>query len=105
MSYFVAVTFDLSEARLSPSGTGVYAKITADLDAINFTSFLKGRRQRIVDLPNNTYAAKFDDDVDDSSDIGEFVSLEVKKIFKKYGVNGKYFVFVGRDWHWKVGSF
>ncbi len=105
MSYFVTVTFDLNYASMGPHGTNVYAKIADDLDNIDFSKVVTGKKKRTIQLPSNTYVAEFDDDVDHQSEIVEFVQVELKKIFSRYSVSGKYFISTGRNWAWKVGSF
>ena len=105
MSYFVTITFDLRYASMSPHGLGVYKLITDDLDALNYPKYVTGKTKRSVDLPSNTYVAEFEDDSDHQSEITNFVADEIKRIFAKYQVKGKYFIAVGKNWHWKVGSF
>ncbi|MBB1127251.1 hypothetical protein [Thiospirillum jenense] len=105
MSYFVTITFDLENPSQSPHGTNVYSKITKDFDNIDFSRIVTGKRKIDRQLPSNTYVAEFDDDVDHQSEIAEFVKGELKKIFTKYSVKGKYFISVGKNWSWKFGTF
>jgi hypothetical protein len=106
MSYFVTVTFDLNSASVSPHGNNVYAKITNALDNLDYSKVVTGKRsQKTLQLPSNTYVAEFDDDVDHQSEVVEFVKLELKNIFSRYAVSGKYFISAGKNWAWKIGSF
>lgn len=105
MSYFVTVTFDLSNASRSPHGNNVYAKITSALDSLDYSKMVTGRKKRTVDLPSNTYVVEFDDDFEHQSEVVEFVKNELQKIFKNYSVSGKYFISAGKNWAWKIGSF
>ncbi|MGG6344431.1 hypothetical protein ACQ5SA_14450 [Stenotrophomonas indicatrix] len=105
MSYFVTITFDLHYASISPHGRNVYKKITDDLDTLNYPSYATGKKRRTVDLPSNTYVAEFQDDGNHQSEITDFVAEEIRKIFAKYHVKGKFFIAVGKSWHWKVGTF
>jgi hypothetical protein len=105
MSYFVTITFDLEYAAITPHGTNVYSKIAKHLDELDYTKYVKGKRKRRrLKLPANTYIAEFDSDVDDKSGIVNFVRDELKHAFKIHGVSGKYFISVGENWKWKVGS-
>ena len=100
MSYFVTVTFDLTEA--DPS---VYPKVHSELENIDFSKFITGRKRIDKPLPSNTFIAEFDnDDFDRSSEVCAYVGDEINRIFKKYGVTGKYFVVSGRKWAWKMES-
>ncbi|WP_157726486.1 hypothetical protein [Imhoffiella purpurea] len=105
MSYFVTITFDLRDAKSSLHGTGVYNKITNALDMLDYSKIVRGKKKVDIQLPANTYVAEFDDDVDHTSEIIDFVTQELKKLFKSYHVKGKFFVSVGKNWSWKVGSF
>jgi len=103
--YFVTVTFDLNCASMSPYGNNVYAKITDALDNLDYSKVVTGRKERTIDLPSNTYVAKFDDDFEHQSEVVEFVKANLEKIFRRYSVSGRYFISVGKNWAWKVGSF
>lgn len=105
MSYFVTITFDLRDAARSRNGTAVYGMITRDLDSLDYSKVVKGKKRTMVQLPSNTYVAEFDDDVEHQSEIADFVISQLKQIFQKYQVKGKYFVSTGRNWYWKVGTF
>lgn len=105
MGYFVTVTFDLSYASKSPHGNNVYAKITDELDNLDYSTVVTGKKKRIVDLPSNTFVAEFNDDFEHQSEVVDFVTVELKEIFKRYSVFGKYFIFAGKNWAWKIGSF
>jgi hypothetical protein len=105
MSYFVTVTFDLNYASSSPHGTNVYSKITDALDNLDYNKIVQGKKKIDIQLPSNTYVAKFEDDGEHQKEITEFVKNELKRIFKGYSVKGKYFISVGKKWSWKVGTF
>ena len=66
---------------------------------------MTGKRRRTTDLPANTYVAGFDDDIEHQSEITSFVAHELRTIFAKYQVRGSFFIAVGKNWHWKVGTF
>lgn len=100
MSYFVTVTFDLNGAN-----TNVYPKIHSDLENLDFSKFVTGRKQVDNQLPSNTFVADFDvENFDRPSEITNWLKSEIKKIFKKHHVSGKYFIAVGKRWAWTVGS-
>jgi len=100
MSYFVTVTFDLTQP--DPS---VYCKVHSELENIDFSKFISARKRIPKALPNNTFVAEFDDDnFDRSSEVCAYVSDEINRIFKKHAVVGKYFVASGRKWAWKMGN-
>ena len=106
MSYFVTVTFDLNYASMSPYGTDVYRKITDALDEIDYSKVVSGKKKRATQLPANTYVAEFEeDDVDHSREIVNFVAEELREIFSRYDVEGKFFVSAGKGWAWKTGDF
>jgi hypothetical protein len=105
MSYFVTITFDIKDAANSPHGTNVYSKITGDLKNLEYDKFVSGKKKNETGLPSNTYVAVFEDDGDHQTEIVEYVKTELKKVFKKYSVKGKYFISVGKGWSWKIGRF
>ncbi len=99
MSFFVTVTFDLNNAA-----TSAYPDVQKELDDIDFSKYLTGKRKK-VKLPANTYAAKFDDDFfNKSTELRDYLIREVRRIFKDNNLSGKYFINVGQDWAWKVGN-
>ena len=106
MSYFVTVTFDLNYASVSPHGNDVYRKIANALDELDYSKVVQGKRKKSeTKLPANTYVAEFEEEDQHQKEIIEFVKNELKRIFKKYAVNGKYFISAGKNWAWKVGTF
>ncbi|MBU2848644.1 hypothetical protein HF925_08640 [Acidithiobacillus ferriphilus] len=105
MSYFVTVTFDINYAQMSPHGNNVYSKITDALDKIYYYKIVSGKNKRTLRLPSNTYVAEFDDASEHQTEVVESVKLELKRIFDRFSVSGKYFISTGRSWAWKVGSF
>jgi hypothetical protein len=105
MSYFVTVTFDLNNLNMSPHGNNVYTKITGALGGIDFSKVVTGKQKKTLQLPSNTYVAEFDDDVEHQSEVIDFVKVELKKIFARYSVTGKYFISAGKNWAWKIGAF
>lgn len=105
MSYFVTVTFDLNYAGMSPHGNNVYTKITDALDNLDYSKVVTGKKRKAIQLPSNTYATEFDDDVDHQSEVVDFVKTELQMIFSRYSVSGKYFISAGNNWAWKIGSF
>ena len=105
MSYFVTITFDLNNVATSTYGNNVYSKITDALEEVDFAKVVTGKKKKTLQLPANTYVAEFEDDVEHKSEVAEFVKVELKKIFLRYSVTGKYFISTGKNWAWKVGSF
>lgn len=105
MSYFVTVTFDLNYASMSPEGLNVYSKIKNDLDNLDYSKVVNGKKKIDLKLPSNTFVAEFVDDGEHQSEISDFVKDELIKIFKSYSVKGKYFISVGKNWSWKIGTF
>jgi hypothetical protein len=106
LSYFVTVTFDLNYASMSPHGNDVYRKIANSLDGLDYSKVVQGKRKKNeTKLPANTYVAEFEEEDQHQKKIIEFVRSELKRIFKIYDVNGKYFISTGKHWAWKVGTF
>lgn len=106
MSYFVTVTFDLEYASASPHGINVYRKITDALDAIDYSRMITGKKNRVIQLPANTYVAEFEEDgADHSREIVDFVEQELRAIFSRYHVQGRFFVCAGKGWAWKTDRF
>ena len=100
MSYFVTVTFDLTDP--DPSD---YRKVHSELENIDFSKLIAARKKIAKPLPSNIFVAEFDDDnFDRSSEVCTYVSDEINRIFKKCAVVGKYFVASGRKWAWKMGN-
>jgi hypothetical protein len=89
---------------MSPHGNNVYAKITDALDNLDYSRVITGRKERTIDLPSNTYVAKFDDDFEHQTEVVEFVKVELERIFRLYSVSGKYFISAGKSWAWQIGS-
>ena len=99
MSFFVTITFDLNYAEPSD-----YTKIQNELDDIDLSKYLTGKRKE-VQLPANTYAAEFDNnDFDKSTELRDYLISEIRRIFKNNSLAGKYFINVGEKWAWKVGN-
>lgn len=100
MSYLVIATFDLK----SPDPSD-YPRVHSELDKIDFSKFIQGRKRIDKPLPSNTFIAEFDnDDFDRSSEVCAYVGGEIDRIFKKHKVSGKYFVAAGRKWGWKMSN-
>ena len=99
MSFFVSVTFDLNYAEPSD-----YTTVKNKLEQIDLTKFISGKRKE-VQLPSNTFASEFDDDdFNKSTELRNYIEDELRKIFKTYQLAGKFFIFVGKKWAWKVGN-
>jgi len=100
MSFFVTVTFDLNQAD-----TSAYPKIHRELRRIDFSKLISGKKKNNIPLPRNTFVAEFDNDgFIRSSEACEFIKNELKRIFDKHRVIGKYFVVSGKNWAWKIGK-
>ncbi len=99
MSYFVNITFDLNDAP-----PAVYPRIQKRLSRLDFSKFITGRRRTNVRLPSNTFVARFEtDDFARSADLVTWLRDKLKRIFERFGVSGKYFILVGREWAWSIG--
>jgi hypothetical protein len=99
MSIFVTVTFDLNYA--DPSD---YALVKKELEKIDLSKFIIGRRKE-VQLPANTFASEFNNnDFGRSTELRKYIEKEVRRIFKDNNLSGKFFIFVGKKWAWKVGN-
>jgi hypothetical protein len=99
MSFFVSVTFDLNSAKPSD-----YTMVKNKLEQIDLTKFISGKRKE-VQLPNNTFASEFEgDDFDRSVELRNYIENKLRQIFKSQGLAGKFFIFVGKKWAWKVGN-
>ncbi|WP_124983172.1 hypothetical protein [Ralstonia solanacearum] len=105
MSYLAIVTFDLTHPEMSPHGVNVYRKITSQLEGLDFYKAKHGRKASPFELPSNTYAVSFDDDeFDESKELAEQISRNLRLIFENLQVRGKFFVSVGKNWAWKGGG-
>lgn len=99
MTFLVTVTFDLRGAEPS-----LYPLIQKELEAIDFSKMISGKKMIEKKLPNNTFVAKFDlEDFERGAEVTEYVKGEIRRIFKKHTVTGRYFVTVGRKWAMRVG--
>ncbi|EHH1077058.1 hypothetical protein J7I01_002703 [Vibrio parahaemolyticus] len=106
MSYFVTITFDITNAPMSTHGIGVYRKIANSLDQLDYSKVVQGKRKKTeTKLPANTYVAEFEEEEQHQTDIIDFVKMELKRIFKTHEVSGKYFISTGKQWAWKIGTF
>lgn len=101
MSLYVVITYDLKNA------SDEYRLIQNALASVDFKKVIVSKRtQKINRLPANTFVRRFDsDDTKKSKAIRKYAVEEIKRIFKANRVKGKYFVFVGKQWAWKVGMF
>ena len=100
MAYLMTITYDLKN-----SDTSVYSKIYKDLEVMDFSKVIKGKKKVETKLPSNTFVAKFDvDEFEDSKDAREWLKEEIKEIFNAHGVSGKFFISVSKSWAWSVGT-
>lgn len=105
MSYLAIITFDLKYPSMSPSGTNVYRKITDELENLDFYKSRHGRKAAPFELPSNTYLAEFEEaDYDDSKELADQISQDLKAIMIRLSVKGKFFLSVGKSWAWRGGS-
>ena len=101
MPYFVTVTFDLRYAD-----TSIYPKIQRELESLDFSKIITGNKNIEKGLPANTFAARFDNsEFDLPSELRDYVSDELKNIFKRFSLKGKFFVCAGKNWAWKHKDF
>ncbi|MCB2250918.1 hypothetical protein KTQ74_03365 [Pseudomonas chlororaphis] len=106
MSYFVHISFDIKNAKASPHGTYAYKLIGKALEKIDYAKVVKGKRKKTATkLTANTFIAEFEKTNAHQTDITKFVTKELRKIFKTYQVEGKYFISTGTQWAWKIGKF
>jgi hypothetical protein len=101
-SPFIIITFDLNGAKSQD-----YVFIRKELEKVDFSKFVISKKtSREVGLPNNTFTCKFEqaDDFSESksTEIVDHFATQLKSIFKKCDVKGKYFIFVGKQWAWKT---
>lgn len=91
MPYLVLVSFDLKGS--SPND---YSKVNTALSEISLERFLEtNSKHRIEDLPNNTYAALYDVmDYENRDKLKDFLNENIKSIFKKLSLEGKYFIHI-----------
>lgn len=100
MGFFVMVTFDLKGAD-----PAIYTKIKRDIERLDLYKLVDGKTRKENKLPANTFVTGFDnDDFNNSKDVVKFISKNIKIIFRKYKVAGKYFISVGNKWAWRIGS-
>ena len=99
MSFFVTIAFDLNYAEPSD-----YTSVKNELNRIDLSKFITGKRKE-VQLPANTFAAEFDDDeFGKSTALRKYLEKEIRRIFEDNELSGKFFIFVGKKWAWKVGN-
>jgi len=94
MSLFVVITFDLERSNRQD-----YECVKERLGKLGIKKHINKKR-----LPQNIFIGRFEDDqFKKSGKLRDYIKYELKKIFKKCGVNGPYFIFVGDKWAWKKG--
>jgi hypothetical protein len=98
MSLFVVVTFDLKDADASD-----YAFVKKKLEEFGLVNYVTTKEGKQVNLPANVYTAKFDDkDFEKSVKLRDSVDSHLREIFEERELKGKYFVFAGRNWAWRI---
>jgi len=101
MSYFVSVTYDLRYA--DPS---VYPKVQQALAEINLSKFVTGRKKIDVQLPANLFVAEFESHrYERASELVDFLASELRIVFERFSLRGKFFVSAGEGWAWKSVPF
>lgn len=96
MSFFVTLTFDLTNASSDD-----YEFIEDELDSLGLYNELEGKK-RSIKLPNNTYGGEFNGE--NTLEVKSYIAENVKIIFKKLTVKSTYFITVGSGWSWLKGS-
>ncbi|MCK5036010.1 MAG: hypothetical protein KAS73_08980 [Candidatus Sabulitectum sp.] len=97
MSYFCVVSFDLEGAKASDYDT-FYKKLAQ----IGLNSKLHHVNNSIIDLPSTTVAGSLTGI--DTSEVVSIAENELKLLYKKLNLKGKYFIFSGANWAWNGKS-
>lgn len=100
MTLYVIVTYDMEDALSK------YTPVNKALASIGFEKdIVTTKKHKKIHLPANMFARLFesDDTEEKSTNIRKDVVKKIKRIFKENEVRGRYFVFVGKEWSWKVG--
>lgn len=94
MGFFAVITFDLKGAE-----SLAYKCVEGKLGKLGIKKYINKTK-----LPQNVFIGRFDDDrFGRSGELRDYINGKVERIFKKCGVNGPYFIFVGDKWAWKKG--
>lgn len=96
MSYFVTLSFDLTEAKSDD-----YNSIQEELENLGLYGELQGKQNKI-ELPDNTFAGEFNGE--NAIAVRDFVNQEIKQIIKSNSIKSTYFISVGSGWTWIKGN-
>jgi hypothetical protein len=99
VSLYVVVTFDLRDADASD-----YDFVKEKLEEMGLVNYEISREGKMIELPANVYVGEFDDDFKKPTELRDFVTPHLKKILKDRELKGRYFVFVGENWAWRIGK-
>jgi hypothetical protein len=96
MSFGVTVTFDIHNSEDAD-----YDEITKLLESIKLYKSVKSDKNKIIDLPNNTYFGEFDSSqIKSTGDLSGSIVNWIKKEFDRMDLRSNIFVAVGGDWAW-----
>jgi hypothetical protein len=95
MSFFATVTFDLEDA-VTPN----YDTANKILSELGFSKSVKGRTDKLLDLPANTYVGEFNGE--GSGKIRDDLSNRIRDAFKDHDLKASIFVVVGDGWAWGI---
>lgn len=95
MSYFVTLTFDLSNAESAD-----YENVKVELAKNGLYGTITGDSGKEIELPFNTYCGEFTESNNTSVGLRDLFADKVTQIFNTCKVKGKLFCTVGKEWTW-----
>ncbi|MDA3886871.1 MAG: hypothetical protein PF638_14885 [Candidatus Delongbacteria bacterium] len=94
MSFTVTVTFDIHNSEDVD-----YDEITKLLESIKLYKSVKSDKNKVIELPNNTYFGEFDSpQIESAGDLRDRVIDWIEKEFKKQNLSSNIFIVIGGDW-------
>ncbi|WP_425803151.1 hypothetical protein ACHOLT_17265 [Desulfitobacterium sp. Sab5] len=95
MSYFVTLTFDLSDAEADD-----YENVKSELTKNGLYDTATGNSGKQIELPFNTYCGQFEESNNTSESLRNYFTDKESQVFNTCKVKGNLFVSVGNGWSW-----
>ena len=97
MSYFVHVTFDISNQT-----SGTDQALEGVLNEMGLYATIVGLSKKTLKLPANTFAGEFTGD--GAGRIRDDLCTRIQDVFRSRGIKSDIFVTVGGNWAWGMRS-
>lgn len=102
MSFQVIFTFDIKQPYNKDRQN--YDDFRYNLQQIGFSKKARDNDGVYRDLPQNLYLKEISEETTDARKITNDISESVNKILKSLNIKAKYFIFVGKDWSYRVAD-